>query len=53
VDTIKYHNDHTRCQLQAGITADDRASFGAASPEFKSYKQCMNNNGYVLTAYNQ
>lgn len=50
VDQVKYHNDHAQCQARANMS-DDKA-LDTASAEFKAYKQCMNNSGYELTAYN-
>ena len=48
VDAAQYRNDHARCQTQAKINGK---AFSTESPEFQTYKTCMNNEGYVLTAY--
>lgn len=49
-DEIQYRQDHARCQAQAQA-GQDNVEFRVESPAFASYKQCMNNRGYVLTAY--
>ena len=49
-DEVQYRNDHAKCQMQANASGD-MTEFEADSPTFVSYKQCMNNRGYVLTAY--
>lgn len=51
VDEVQYHNDQARCQTEAGL--DNERGLDANSAEFSRYKQCMNQRGYVLTAYNQ
>lgn len=50
VDAVQYRNDHASCQAQANIAGK---AFSTESPEFAKYRQCMNNQGYVLTAYNE
>lgn len=51
VDRARYAQDHASCQADANIsvTANELETNSSA---FAKYKQCMNNNGYVLTAYN-
>ncbi|XOV81638.1 MAG: hypothetical protein ACFHXK_12225 [bacterium] len=49
-DEVQYRNDHARCQQQADAQANSRA-FEADSETFVTYKQCMVNRGYELTAY--
>lgn len=51
-DRAKYQQDHARCQSETGLSTG-RSEIETDSTAFKSYKQCMNNSGYVLTAYNQ
>ena len=50
VDAAQYRNDHATCQAQANIGGK---AFSTESPEFKHYKQCMTNQGYILTAYTE
>ncbi len=51
-DEARYAADHTKCQKAAQLSSEQRELDGS-SAEFQSYKQCMKNSGYVLTAYNQ
>lgn len=48
-DEVRYHNDHARCQSQAGL--NDARRMETDSPAFAKYQQCMNQQGYELTAY--
>ncbi len=48
----QYRADHARCQAKTNISAQGN-EFDANSPAFTAYKQCMNDEGYVLTAYNE
>ncbi len=50
-DRAQYNNDHARCQAQARVSGS-RQELETDSETFAVYKQCMNNRGYVLTAYN-
>lgn len=50
-DRERYQQDHARCQTETGLTTG-RSELDPMSPAFKSYQQCMNDSGYVLTAYN-
>ena len=52
VDSIQYRNDNARCQAQANMANANR-ELETDSSAFSEYKQCMNNRGYVLTAYNE
>ena len=47
----KYQQDHARCQSETGLSTS-RKELDPDNPAFQSYRQCMNNSGYVLTAYN-
>lgn len=49
-DRAKYRADHARCQSQADVSASG-AELDRSTPAFAAYKQCMNDEGYVLTAY--
>ena len=49
-DSVEYHNDHAQCQQEAGIRPQQR-QLETQSAQFQSYKQCMTNRGYQLTAY--
>ena len=51
VDRARYAQDHARCQADANISVT-ASELETNSSAFAKYKQCMNNNGYVLTAYN-
>ena len=51
VSAVRYRQDHARCLVTADMQADE-TSYSADSNEFKTYRQCMNNSGYVLTAAN-
>ena len=50
-DRAKYQQDHAMCQSQSGLSTG-RSELDTDSSAFRLYKQCMNNSGYVLTAYN-
>ena len=50
-DRAKYRADHARCQSEADVSALG-AGLDRSSPAFAAYEQCMNSEGYVLTAYN-
>lgn len=50
-DKIQYRNDHVRCQAEARIDSTIE-ELDADGPGFAAYKACMNDSGYVLTAYN-
>ncbi|MEM7080795.1 MAG: hypothetical protein AAF513_19425 [Pseudomonadota bacterium] len=47
-DEVQYRNDHATCQVQANI---EGVQLDPNSVQFKAYKSCMNNRGYVLAAY--
>jgi len=47
----RYTADHNTCKKNALIEVD-QSQLDPQSPAFQAYKQCMNNQGYVLTAYN-
>ncbi len=49
-DKERYNADHANCQSIAQISSDQK-ELHPQSDAFQVYKQCMNNNGYVLTAY--
>jgi len=50
-DRVQYQNDHAKCQAAANVDSK-RTELETGSAEFTAYRQCMNNRGYVLTAYN-
>lgn len=49
VDEVRYRNDDARCQARAGISTEGGMESG--SEGFQNYKNCMNQQGYTLTAY--
>lgn len=51
-DRAKYRADHARCQAATNVEVEG-AELGSRSSAFAAYKQCMNDEGYVLTAYNE
>ena len=48
-DQAAYRIDHAQCASKAGLKGEK--AFATDSEQFVAYKQCMNDNGYVLTAY--
>lgn len=50
-DRVQYQNDHAKCQAASNV-GSNRTEMDPDSNEFATYRQCMNNRGYVLTAYN-
>ena len=50
-DKARYSEDHATCQVAANLSASS-TELDTSSEAFVAYKQCMNNSGYVLTAYN-
>jgi hypothetical protein len=51
-DRAKYRADHARCQAVNNVAVEG-AELDTRSSAFAAYKQCMNDEGYVLTAYNE
>ena len=50
-DRAQYRADHARCQAAHNLEAES-SEVNTTSTAFAAYKQCMNDEGYVLTAYN-
>lgn len=48
-DESQYRADHARCQRKSNSTHTE--AFDANSIAFEQYKQCMNQQGYELAAY--